>query len=50
VAVNEQLAVRCTASVAVQVIAVEPILNVDPLGGAQDSDTGAVPPVTLASP
>jgi hypothetical protein len=31
-------------------MAVEPMLNVDPLGGAQASDTGAVPPVTLAGP
>jgi len=48
VAVNEQLAVRRTASVAVQVMAVEPMLNVDPLGGVHVTDTGAVPPVTVA--
>jgi hypothetical protein len=47
-AMNEQLAVRRTASVAVQVTGVAPTLNVEPLGGAHDTDTGVVPPVTVA--
>jgi hypothetical protein len=45
--VNEQRAVRRTASVAVHVTAVEPTLNIDPLNGVQDTDTGAVPLVTV---
>jgi hypothetical protein len=49
-AVNEQLAARPTASVAVHVTTVEPRLNVDPLGGVHVTDTGAVPPVTVAEP
>jgi hypothetical protein len=49
-AMNEQLAVRPTPSVAVQVTVVEPILNVEPLDGVQDADTGVVPPVTVATP
>ena len=49
-AMNEQLSVRRTASVAVQVTGVEPILNVEPLGGVQDTDTGVVPPVTVGTP
>jgi hypothetical protein len=44
--VNEQLAVRRTASVAVQVTAVDPTLNAEPLDGVQVTDTGAEPPVT----
>jgi hypothetical protein len=48
--VNEQLAARPTASVAVHVTTVEPMLNVDPLGGVHVTDTGAVPPVTVAEP
>src|SRR5580704_13579315 len=50
VAVNEQLAVRCTASVAVHATGVEPRLKVDPLAGVQDTATGAVPPVSVANP
>ena len=49
-ATNEQLATRRTASVAVHVTAVEPTPNVDPLGGVQDTNTGAVPPVAVAEP
>lgn len=50
VAVNEQLAVRRTASVAVHATGVEPRLNVDPLAGVHDAVTGVVPPVTVANP
>ena len=50
VTVNEQLAVRRTASVAVHVTAVEPNANVEPLVGVHVTDIGAVPPVTLARP
>jgi hypothetical protein len=31
----------------VQVTAVEPTLNVEPLGGVQDAATGAVPPASV---
>jgi hypothetical protein len=47
---NEQLAARRTASVTVHVTVVEPTVNVDPLGGVQDTDTGVTPPVTVAGP
>lgn len=47
---NEQLAVRWTASVAVQVTVVEPSAKVEPLGGVQETVTGAVPPVTAGDP
>ncbi|HEV3063369.1 MAG TPA: hypothetical protein VGY48_34310 [Vicinamibacterales bacterium] len=47
---NEQLAVRRTASVAVHVTGVEPRTNVDPLTGVHETDTGVVPPVTVAEP
>jgi hypothetical protein len=34
----------------VQVVVVEPMLNIDPLGGVHVTATGAVPPVTVAEP
>jgi hypothetical protein len=36
--------------VAVQVTAVEPTGNDEPLGGAHDTDIGAVPPLTVGAP
>ena len=45
VTANVQLAVRCWASVAVQVTLVEPTGNDDPLDGLQPTMTGVVPPV-----
>jgi hypothetical protein len=50
VTVNEQLAVRRTASIAVQVTVVEPRLKAEPLGGVHVTDTGAVPPATVGDP
>jgi hypothetical protein len=47
---NEQLAYRRTASVATHMTAVEPTLNVEPLGGVHVADTGAVPPVSVGEP
>jgi hypothetical protein len=46
---NEQLAARRAASVAVHVTDVEPTVNVEPLGGVQVTDRGAVPPVTAGA-
>jgi len=48
VTLNPHVAVRPAWSVTVQVTAVEPTWNVEPLGGAQVSVVGAVPPVTVA--
>jgi hypothetical protein len=36
--------------VAVHVTDVEPTVNVDPLDGVQNTDTGATPPVAVAEP
>jgi hypothetical protein len=49
-ATNPQLAARRTASVTVHVTVVEPTVNVEPLGGVQDTDTGVTPPVVVAEP
>ena len=50
VAVNEQLAVRRAASVAVHVTGVEPTGKLEPLAGPQETMTGAAPPVAVAEP
>src|SRR5438093_1729830 len=49
VTLNVHMSVRCRASVATHVVVVLPTENDEPLGGVHTTDTGAAPPVAVAS-